>query len=73
MYSETKGEPIPFIEIVDDPEEKKHIFTINPEAISILQEMRDRKVLSYFSKFNIFIDRSLSHRWPSKIRKIFLG
>ena len=38
------GQPIPFIEIDDDEDDQKHDFKINPYAISILEEMKDRKV-----------------------------
>lgn len=39
-----EGHPIPFIEIDVDEETKKYVFGINSEAISILQEMKDKKV-----------------------------
>jgi polynucleotide 5'-kinase involved in rRNA processing len=39
-----EGHPIPFIEIDTDEETKKYVFGINSEAISILQEMKDKKV-----------------------------
>lgn len=39
-----EGHPIPFIEIDQDEETKKFVFGINHEAISILQEMKDKKV-----------------------------
>lgn len=42
------GQPIPFIEIEDDNDERKHNFIINPYAIAILQEMKDRKVSTKF-------------------------
>jgi len=38
------GEPIPLIEIQNDDDSKKYVFTVNPSAISILQDMKDKKV-----------------------------
>lgn len=38
------GQPIPLIEIQNDDDAKKYVFTVNPSAISILQDMKDRKV-----------------------------
>ncbi len=39
------GQPIPFIEVHENEEDKNHVLVINPYAINILQEMRDKKVL----------------------------
>lgn len=43
------GHPIPFIEVERDEDAQKFVFTINPDAISILQEMKDKKVHIYKS------------------------
>jgi hypothetical protein len=47
MESNSLGQPVPFIEIELNPEEKTYYFNINPYAITILQEMKDRKVYSF--------------------------
>jgi len=38
------GQPIPLIEIEKDDDAQKFVFGINPTAISILQEIKDKKV-----------------------------
>jgi len=38
------GQPIPFIEIHENEDDKNHVLVINPYAINILQEMRDKKI-----------------------------
>ncbi len=38
------GQPIPLIEIQNDEDAKKYVFTVNPAAITILQDIKDKKV-----------------------------
>lgn len=40
----SQGQPIPFIELAESEEDNKTLFVINSYAISLLQEMRERKV-----------------------------
>ncbi len=41
---ESYGQPIPLIEIEKDDDTQKFIFGINPTAIAILQDMKEKKV-----------------------------
>ena len=66
------GEPIPLIEIQNDDDSKKYVFTVNPSAISILQDMKDKKVgimIATFRNLN-FSGRSACRLRTSKIRQV---
>jgi len=71
------GQPIPFIEIHENEEDKNHVLVINPYAINILQEMRDKKVLpsQIILPFTYFFysDRRPCCLWHSLFWKIPLG
>ena len=48
-----EGEAIPFIEIEENNEENKTNFTIHPDAISVLQGMKEKKVKFHFKNRSI--------------------
>lgn len=64
------GQPIPFIEVHENEEDKNHVLVINPYAINILQEMRDKKVLLPLKNHSIYL--LLLFRSPSLLSLVLL-
>ena len=61
MDSDIPGHPIQFIDIDQDEDNKKYNFNINPDAIAVLQELKDKKVHFFIRMIRVI-----------KIRSVFL-
>ena len=67
----SQGQPIPFIELSERDEDNKTSLMVNPYAVSLLQEMKDKKV-SYLPPLNSSRDSpyQVYFRWLSSLSQV---